>query len=224
MNAQGAQEKGEGKVASYFDNDNGSSFFVTEYGKEYIVKVSSVGYSTYYSQYKLAIPETVEAYVVAEANDGSAVLEQVTGILPARTGVILKGGEGSYAFKTSAAEPVTIASNLLKGSAVAEEVTVADNKIAYILGNGSQGVGLYKVILNEGKFTNGANKAYMVLDKPAEGDAAPAMFSFGRGEGTTGIDNSQLTIDNVVIYDLTGRRVETMEKGIYIVNGKKVIR
>lgn len=43
----------------------------------------------------------------------------------------------------------------------------------------------------------------------------------------TGIDNSELTIDNsqLTIYDLTGRKVETItEKGIYIINGKKVIR
>ena len=43
----------------------------------------------------------------------------------------------------------------------------------------------------------------------------------------TGIDNSQLTIDNSqwTIYDLTGRKIETItEKGIYIINGKKVIR
>ncbi len=43
----------------------------------------------------------------------------------------------------------------------------------------------------------------------------------------TGIDNSQFTIDNsqMTIYDLTGRKVETItEKGIYIINGKKVIR
>ena len=30
--------------------------------------------------------------------------------------------------------------------------------------------------------------------------------------------------ENVVIYDLQGRRVEKMEKGIYIVNGKKIIK
>ena len=38
-----------------------------------------------------------------------------------------------------------------------------------------------------------------------------------------GID--QLTMDNGqwTIYDLMGRRVEKMEKGVYIVNGKKVI-
>ena len=43
----------------------------------------------------------------------------------------------------------------------------------------------------------------------------------------TGIDNTELTIDKsqLTIYDLTGRKVETItEKGIYIKNGKKVIR
>ena len=43
----------------------------------------------------------------------------------------------------------------------------------------------------------------------------------------TGIDNEQLTIGNeqLTIYDLTGRKVDIItEKGIYIINGKKVIR
>ncbi len=43
----------------------------------------------------------------------------------------------------------------------------------------------------------------------------------------TGINNSELTIQNseLEIYDLTGRKIETItEKGIYVINGKKVIR
>ena len=44
------------------------------------------------------------------------------------------------------------------------------------------------------------------------------------GGETTGIENSELKIENSdVIYDLQGRRVEKMEKGVYIVNGKKVV-
>ena len=50
------------------------------------------------------------------------------------------------------------------------------------------------------------------------------MFSFDRGEGTTGIESSELNTQPTVIYDLLGRRVEKMEKGIYIVNGKKIIK
>ncbi len=41
----------------------------------------------------------------------------------------------------------------------------------------------------------------------------------------SGIDNPQFSFQgSQVIYDLTGRRVEKMEKGIYIVNGRKVIK
>ena len=44
------------------------------------------------------------------------------------------------------------------------------------------------------------------------------------GEGETSVENSQLTTNHSqLIYDLMGRRVEKMEKGIYIVNGRKVL-
>ena len=44
-------------------------------------------------------------------------------------------------------------------------------------------------------------------------------------EGTTTIDNAELTIDNAedIVYDLQGRRVDNPGKGMYIINGKKVI-
>ncbi|MBR3896326.1 MAG: hypothetical protein IKJ42_04805, partial [Bacteroidaceae bacterium] len=42
-------------------------------------------------------------------------------------------------------------------------------------------------------------------------------------EGTTAIDNSIFNNGETVVYDLQGRRVENPAKGIYIVNGKKVV-
>ncbi|MBQ2970569.1 MAG: hypothetical protein IJE15_09330 [Bacteroidaceae bacterium] len=63
-------------------------------------------------------------------------------------------------------------------------------------------------------------RAYIAPKKPVS-----TLSIALRGEGTTEIENSELKIENsVVIYDLQGRRVEKMEKGIYIVNGKKVIK
>jgi hypothetical protein len=39
-----------------------------------------------------------------------------------------------------------------------------------------------------------------------------------------GIENSEIrNHESEIIYDLSGRRVEKMEKGIYIVGGKKVV-
>ena len=54
-------------------------------------------------------------------------------------------------------------------------------------------------------------------------DPTEALKKFG----STGIDNSEFTIQNSeFIYDLSGRRItdtEHLEKGVYIVNGKKVV-
>lgn len=56
-------------------------------------------------------------------------------------------------------------------------------------------------------------------------DAAAVALRITRGDETTEITAADLDVQPAtVIYDLAGRRVEKMEKGIYIVNGKKVIK
>ena len=50
-----------------------------------------------------------------------------------------------------------------------------------------------------------------------------AVSDLPDGDITTGIESIEAEAE-LVIYDLSGRRVEKMEKGIYIVNGKKVIK
>lgn len=51
------------------------------------------------------------------------------------------------------------------------------------------------------------------------------LFLLFKGKAsTTGIENLTVeSVENPVIYDLNGRRVEKPSKGIYIVNGKKVL-
>lgn len=64
-------------------------------------------------------------------------------------------------------------------------------------------------------------RAYFTSEKAA----AAVTLRFTRGDETTEISAAELDVQPAtVIYDLAGRRVEKMEKGIYIVNGKKVIR
>ena len=67
-------------------------------------------------------------------------------------------------------------------------------------------------------------KPYRAYFTSATGESAVAL-RITRGDETTGITTADLDVQPAtVIYDLAGRRVEKMEKGIYIVNGKKVIR
>ena len=225
LNAQGDQSKGEGCINHYHDNDNGSSFFATEY-KTHNVVVGEAGYATLYLGSQVFIPETVEAYVVSEVSNGKAIMTQVTGSLPANTGVILKG-IGTHKFITSADVPATIETNLLTGTTVDSYV----NANAYVLANDdTEGIGLYKAMLNKDEngeagtthFLNNANKAYLPASAVPAG-ARFLSFDFGTETAIESIEGAENGA-NAVIYDLAGRRVLKAQKGLYIVNGVKVIK
>ena len=192
------------------------------------LSVTAAGYATLFLDFNAAIPAEVKAYAVTEVNNGFVTMAQVTGILPANTGVIVKATEGDYTFEYSAGEAADVAGNLLKGS-VTDEYVAGD---AYVLGN-KDGIGLYKAVLNKNEageagtthFKNNANKAYL----PMSTASGAAYYSLRfEGEGTTGIENVEVENADAVkgIYDLTGRRIDAITApGIYIVNGvKKLVR
>ena len=61
-------------------------------------------------------------------------------------------------------------------------------------------------------------RAYIALDS-----ALGRSLDIDFGDGTTGIKNLKVGVEDNVYYDLQGRRVLYPKKGIYIQNGKKVI-
>ena len=182
--------------------------------------ITEAKYATYYAAHTVNIPDGVSAYYVSAINGNSASLTEIKGAIPANTGVILYSETPKeYAFEIAPyAKAEAIEDNYLSG-------TIDDNaKIqgdAYILSDGGTGVvGLYAVTLTDGKFKNNANKAYM--PKPAETPASIRYFNFGGTE--TAIKNIEGAESNSVVYDLSGRRVQNVTKGLYIVNGKKVVK
>lgn len=212
--------------------DNGSAWRILEVDPtttSFDATISEAGYSTLYLGCDVTIPEGVEAYTVTSLENGEANLAAVEGAIPAKTAVILKKAEGQPAEATTysfnyAESAVAAGENMLLGSTIDTYVEGP----AYILAmpEGKE-VGLYTAALNkdaagaegETHFKNNAFKAYM----PKEVANESAYFGF-RLPGTTGIEN--VTVENGVkaIYDLTGRRVESVTApGIYIVNGKKVL-
>lgn len=85
----------------------------------------------------------------------------------------------------------------------------------YVLNNGTQGVGFYK--LKDGKSLS-PGKAFLYYT----GSLAREFFGF---DEATGIDATLVNSEKVnsEVYDLQGRRVAQPTKGLYIVNGKKVV-
>ena len=191
----------------------------------HVLTVSEVGYSTLMLGFNATIPAGVECYYAAEAIDENGVLNltKVEGTLPANTAVIVKladgqaAGDFNFAYTDATA---TVSGNLLSGTLYTKSVPAT---AAYVLSAPEGKVGLYKATLTDGAFQNNANKAYLVVES---GNAAPSYsFNFDWA-GTTGIDGVVAEgAENGAIYDITGRRVKAITApGIYIVNGKKVVK
>ena len=184
----------------------------------YTLNVTSAEWATLYLDFPATIPAEVEAYTVTKVNDGYVTLTQVKGVLPANTGVIVKAAENDYTFAYSTDEAADVTGNLLKG-------TVTDKNIegeAYVLGKVDGEVGLYKAAMTGTSWKNNANKAYLPMSAVANKSAEFFGFDW---DGTTGIDEmTEQRAESKEIYDLTGRKVETISApGIYIVGGKKVL-
>ena len=214
-------------INHWYDNDNGSSFLLTEYVDEDVtVNVSEAGWATKYFAESVHVPAGVNAYIITGAADGYVTKEQIAEgeVIPANTGILLENA-GEHKFAKTVTYNYTLADNLMRGSV---EDTYVEGT-AYVLANDSElGVGMYKAKLNkdadgnEGTthFLNNAGKAYLVL--PAE-QSTVAYYGFD-WNGTTEIEDVEVENTVKVIYDLTGRRVEAITApGIYIVNGKKVL-
>ena len=197
-------------------------FVVTEEvtPKSYTLAVGETEWATLFLDFNAAIPSNVKAYTVTAVNDGYVTLTQVTGVLPANTGVIVKAEQGDYEFNYSAENVADVEGNLLKGS-------VADENIegeAYVLGVVDGEVGLYKALANGTSWLNNANKAY--LPASAVPNKTVAFYGFD-WDGTTAIEEVKTENGEVkAIFDLTGRKLKGENgnlKGIYIINGKKVL-
>lgn len=215
--AQAAIAHNGNKNNDAFTN-NSATFTISEAEQaEVTLTVKETGWATLILPFNAEISDDITLYSCAEVNESNELVLVEAESIVANTPYIVKGVEGAkktYDFAGyGLATADTYTAGLLTG--VYKQTTATAN--TYVLQNHDGEVAFYLVgeVLPE----IGANRCFLT----AQSATAP-MFSLERGEGTTSIEDAELTNETVVIYDLAGRRVEKMEKGIYIVNGKKVIR
>ena len=193
------------------------------------VSFGATGYATLYAPIALTIPEGVTAYTgtLNEDNTWLTLSDIEDGIIPKEHAVILKSEAGNkFTLEAATGAGTAVANNALKGqtSTVAKPAEGTVYTLQSYDGNedGVKESVIFRKYLGE-KVSGG--RAYVVL--PANENGTPAQSIGVRLEdGTTSIDNGQLTMDNeaTIIFDVLGRRVEAMTKGgVYIVNGKKVV-
>lgn len=175
--------------------------------------------ATYSSDKAFKLREGVTAYTAtATGTPGTYLLNAVEPgqIIPGGEGVILVGESSVTASVIDIVhrgEPTEIDDNALLGSGSG---TVTMQVGDYILAKGDDGIGFYQARENS---TLKAHKAYI-----RTGNANVRALQLNFGGQTTDVNELILVNQNTPVYDMTGRRVTSVQKGgIYIQNGRKFI-
>lgn len=193
------------------------------------IEVNEDGYATAYSDNAVILPEGLQAAVITGVADGKLTIDyryNSGDVIPAGTAVLVKGEAGAHDYNLATSDEQAVAGNLLKGAA-SDVATEGDGCLFYMLSYDAnhQNLGFYWAAKDGAAFTSKAGKAYLALPQ-----AASAGVTGYALDGTpVGID--QATTDAqapAAIYTVDGRLVQQTDvndlpKGLYIVNGKKVI-
>ena len=190
------------------------------------ITVSTAGYATYYNSAKAyTLPAGCEGYVFYEGKLGSAY--NAGDAVPANEPLVIKAEAGTYVLNFTTTEEESwksVGKNDLEGTDEETVLPADDTYYFYGLSLNSVGelnsVGFYWMNDEGAPFTNGAHKAYLKLAK--NNGAGNKAFVFGDEE--TAIKSVEAENASEAIYDLSGRRVSKALKGLYIINGKKVVK
>ena len=225
--------------------DYASSSLQTTTGM-YCIQLTSAGVSTLMLPKDATIPTGISAYKLISTADGKATAEQVTSTIPANTPVVIVGTAGTYKFTfTDSNAPsytggtknesigigttniYTYTVGVLTGVYNDAGSSSGYNPFAYVpansyvLQNGKNGLGWYKVsIANKIKITS--FRAYLT---PSSSEAASDFIDIDFDNAATGISSATRNVEmkENIYYDLSGRCVENPTKGVYIMNGKKIV-
>ena len=166
--------------------------------------VTAAGWATYVTPYNMEFAEG-DAFVVSAATASTATLAPVTKI-GANKAVLLKG-EGVKTATVLNEVPAAVTNELA--------ISTGGEIDGFVLAKKNDKVGFYKWA--GGSLTSG--KVYL----PAPAGARDYLeFSFDETTALTLVNSEKRTVNNE-FYDLQGRKVANPTKGLYIVNGRKVV-
>lgn len=170
-------------------------------------------YATMLIPFGASVPSDVEAYEIT-GNDGDVLTTNMVESVEANKPVMLKNN-GTFEFTAEGVEIAKTAeaaqnNGLLNGVYAA---TAVPTENTYVLQKQGEDVNFYKAISG---LTVNPFRAYLT----AAAGAARLTFDFNEATGIKTVK----TTEGTEVYNLQGVRVANPTKGLYIVNGKKVIK
>lgn len=185
------------------------------------VEISDADYATFSAPFAVdfsATGATVYTAKVNEENDAYVTLTKIEdGIVPANTGVVVyKEVDAKETLNVPATTSEATAS-FTDNELLVSDGTVKGDGTIYALANKNDEVGFYRV---KADVIVPAGKAYLAVNN--DGNVREFLaFAEGETNGIQTLSGSPLKGEN--IYSLSGQRVQKAQKGIYIVNGKKIM-
>ena len=190
-----------------------NTLFSLEAVAEIPVEVGEMQYTTLYLPVGVQAVEGLTLNTVSLKGEDQLTLESVESIEP-RTAVVVNAPVPGVYNLPVVKNGTKVDENILTGVAFGGE-TLADDVNAYVLNEDGLGAGFF--LWNEDTRVMKSWKAYFVPG------TEPTVQAY-RFTEATGLNKAGLQRGNdSVVFDLQGRRVEKAQKGLYIVNGQKVL-
>ena len=213
-----------GQDTGFFTVNSHTTFRLQEAKKANItLTIPEEGWTTLILPFDAELPENVKAYSCSEVENEVLTLVEAES-LKANTPYLVNGYENDYYFSGyGLADKDSYTDGLFTGTYVEYQTTANNN--TYVLQNVNSELGFYLVDENEQPAVD-AYCCYITYEaQEGEEQASKFLLSGGQEDDPTAIEDTEHKAqDAVLVYDLMGRKVTTMEKGkFYIVNGIKVI-
>jgi len=212
---------------------NNGAIYITSIEIEWDVTVgadfSAAGWNTFSSSYKLDLSEVTggTAYVATEVNaSNKVVLTPVTDkIVAPNAGLMIKkeGTASAFTIKATSNDVTYAGTNLFVGVSSATDVPASTGSDYYYVFGWTDPASpcFYKVV--SGHQPNlAAGKAYLHTTTALAANAFNFEFEDGDVTGIKFVETQKDLLDGN-FYNLAGQKVQNPTKGLYIVNGKKVI-
>lgn len=187
--------------------------------------VPSSGIGTFSIAYNFTVPVGLTAHYCKtyDAGKGTISVVAIDGVVPANTGVLLKGEPSeTYTLTGTDDDAATVTGNALVAVVEATHVDDIDGLYTNFMMKGGKFI---KIASSTADVKMPANRAYLQIltsDLPIA-SARDIVLSWDEDE-PTGINEVRGKKEDVrgEIYNLSGQRVSKPTKGLYIIGGKKV--
>ena len=213
-----------GNVINWSGGANSASAWYLIPATDLEVALNTVGEASYASAY-LPFPVQGSGIYTGAINAEKTAIEMTeqTGVLPAETGIVIKGAKDATSTTLTIGGTVSadVTGNSLTGTLTALTANLS-NYLVLGKGNTSNGIGFFAP--SSSLSTIAANKAFILASDVTGTSPAIAMNFGGETTGVGTVITEEGIESNAPVFDLSGRRVmQTVKGGLYIQNGKKFI-